>query len=81
MDTHLIPLAGFTPCYDQGTIDSFIYGIVELFENDGRVIGYAYTDGGGLGSAWLPTNNGQYGTGLRCVSAYVSLFQRADPLI
>jgi len=54
---------GFTPCEDQSGIDSFIWAIVELFESDNRVHGYAYTDGGGLGTKWLPTVNG-YGTGL-----------------
>jgi hypothetical protein len=47
----------FTPCTDQGQINQWIRDVVNLFEGDGRVKAYAYTDGGGLGKAWLPTNS------------------------
>jgi len=55
---------GFTACDSQSDIDTFIYGVVSLFEGYDLVHAYAFTDGGGLGNLWLPTNNGQYGTGL-----------------
>lgn len=47
----------FTPCTDQGQINTWIQDVVDLFEGDDRVKAYAYTDGGGLGTAWLPTNS------------------------
>lgn len=47
---------GFTPCSDQGEINQWISDVVDLFENNDHVMAYAYTDGGGLGDAWLPTN-------------------------
>lgn len=47
---------GFTPCTDQGQINQWIKDVVDVFEGDDRVRAYAYTDGGGLGEAWLPTN-------------------------
>lgn len=34
---------GFTPCTDQGEINSFINDIVALFESDSRVYAYAYS--------------------------------------
>ncbi|KAB8349403.1 hypothetical protein FH972_023430 [Carpinus fangiana] len=46
----------FTACTDQGQINQWINDVVDLFENNEHVMGYAYTDGGGLGDAWLPTN-------------------------
>lgn len=50
----------FTPCSDQGEINNWIRNVVDLFEQNEHVMAYAYTDGGGLGTAWLPTvNNGQ----------------------
>ncbi|KAH8171774.1 glycosyl hydrolase catalytic core domain-containing protein [Sarocladium implicatum] len=50
----------FTPCSDQGQINSWISDVVDLFEKNEHVMAYAYTDGSGLGQAWLPTqNNGQ----------------------
>lgn len=47
----------FTPCTDQGEINQWINDVVDLFENNENIAAYAYTDGGGLGDAWLPTNN------------------------
>lgn len=47
----------FTPCSDQGQINQWIRDVVDLFENNDHVKAYAYTDGGGLGDAWLPTNH------------------------
>jgi len=47
---------GFTPCSDQGEIDSFINDIVALFESDGRVAAYAFSNGKGLGSQWPMTS-------------------------
>ncbi|KAJ6531889.1 glycosyl hydrolase catalytic core-domain-containing protein [Mycena capillaripes] len=47
---------GFTPCTDQGEIDSFINQIVPLFEGDGRVAAYAYSNGEGLGNVWPMTD-------------------------
>ncbi|KAK7033198.1 Glyco-hydro-cc domain-containing protein [Favolaschia claudopus] len=48
---------GFTPCTDQGQINSFINQIVPLFEGDGRVAAYAYSNGMGLGNVWPMTNS------------------------
>lgn len=48
---------GFRPCSDQGQINKWIRDAVDLFEKNSHVMAYAYTDGGGLGNAWLPTNN------------------------
>ncbi|KAG5657022.1 hypothetical protein KAF25_011191 [Fusarium avenaceum] len=48
----------FTPCSDQGHINKWIADVVDLFEKNEHVKAYAYTDGGGLGEAWLPTVNG-----------------------
>ncbi|CAD6582580.1 MAG: hypothetical protein TREMPRED_003326 [Tremellales sp. Tagirdzhanova-0007] len=50
---------GFTPCTDQGEIDSFIYTAVGIFENDSRVAGYAYSNGDGLGDVWPMMKDGQ----------------------
>ncbi|KAF4338637.1 hypothetical protein FBEOM_7454 [Fusarium beomiforme] len=47
----------FTPCSDQGQINEWIKNVVDLFERNEHVMAYAYTDGGGLGKAWLPTKN------------------------
>lgn len=47
---------GFKPCSDQGQINKWIRDVVDLFEGDDRIAAYAYTDGGGLGNKWLPTN-------------------------
>jgi len=49
---------GFTPCSDQGEIDSFINDIVALFESDGRVAAYAFSNGEGLGPTWPMTSPG-----------------------
>jgi len=46
---------GFTPCTDQGEINNFINDIVDLFESDGRVAAYAYSNGEGLGNVWPMT--------------------------
>lgn len=46
----------FTPCTDQGEINQWINDVVDLFENNEHIAAYGYTDGGGLGDAWLPTN-------------------------
>lgn len=48
---------GFKPCTDQGQINQWIRDVVDLFEKNPNVLAYAYTDGGGLGKAWLPTND------------------------
>ncbi|EXF75866.1 hypothetical protein CFIO01_11381 [Colletotrichum fioriniae PJ7] len=48
---------GFTPCSQQTQINQWIRDAVDLFENNEHVMAYAYTDGGGLGQAWLPTKN------------------------
>lgn len=48
---------GFTPCSDQGEINSFINDIVDLFEGDSRVAAYAYSNGEGLGSVWPMTTS------------------------
>ncbi|KAJ7928945.1 glycosyl hydrolase catalytic core-domain-containing protein [Mycena leptocephala] len=47
---------GFTPCTDQGEINNYINQIVDLFESDGRVAAYAYSNGEGLGNVWPMTN-------------------------
>jgi hypothetical protein len=47
----------FTACTDQGQINQWIRDVVDLFEGDGRVMAYGYTDGGGLNDQWLPTTN------------------------
>lgn len=39
----------FTACWDQNQINQWIYDVVDLLEADDRIMGYAYTDGGGLG--------------------------------
>lgn len=43
---------GFTPCTDQGEIDSYITQIVSLMDGDDRIKAYAYSNGQGLGTAW-----------------------------
>ncbi|EIW71345.1 hypothetical protein TREMEDRAFT_42766, partial [Tremella mesenterica DSM 1558] len=47
---------GFIPCSDQGQINTFINQIVDLLQNDGRVIGYMMSAGEGLGNVWPPWN-------------------------
>ncbi|KAL2213641.1 hypothetical protein CC79DRAFT_1352472 [Sarocladium strictum] len=47
----------FTPCSDQGQINKWISDAVDLFQANQHVMAYAYTDGTGLGQAWLPTKN------------------------
>lgn len=47
---------GWRPCTDQKYINRWIYDVVDLLENNPHVAAYAYTDGGGLGNAWNPTN-------------------------
>ncbi|KAJ6513161.1 glycosyl hydrolase catalytic core-domain-containing protein [Mycena sanguinolenta] len=48
---------GFTPCTDQGEINSYINDIVALFEGDSRVAAYAYSNGEGLGDVWPMTDS------------------------
>ncbi|CEJ91290.1 hypothetical protein VHEMI07012 [[Torrubiella] hemipterigena] len=48
---------GFKACTDQKVINQWIRDAVDLFEKNEHILAYAYTDGGGLGKAWLPTNN------------------------
>ncbi|KAL9567416.1 hypothetical protein ACKAV7_008366 [Fusarium commune] len=47
----------FLPCSNQTEISRWISDVVDTFENNEHVMAYAYTDGGGLGQAWLPTKN------------------------
>lgn len=47
----------FVPCKAQWEINQFINDVVDLFEKNEHVMAYGYTDGGGLGNLWLPTNN------------------------
>ncbi|KAI1856924.1 uncharacterized protein JN550_013594 [Neoarthrinium moseri] len=47
----------FTPCSDQSEISQWISDVVDLFEKNENIIGYAYTDGGGLGTVWLPVKS------------------------
>jgi hypothetical protein len=42
----------FEPCTDQSEINSFIYDIVDYFENNSNVYAYAYSNGLGLGDVW-----------------------------
>jgi len=49
---------GFTPCSDQGQINSFINDVVDFFEGDYRVVAYAMSEGEGLGETWPPYRNG-----------------------
>ncbi|KAJ7170778.1 glycosyl hydrolase catalytic core-domain-containing protein [Mycena crocata] len=48
---------GFTPCTDQGEINDYINDIVDLFESDGRIAAYAYSNGYGLGNVWPMTTS------------------------
>lgn len=56
---------GFTPCSDQGQINNYINGIVDILQNDNRVLAYSMSEGMGLGDVWPPWKDGQ----LRYVSA------------
>lgn len=47
----------WTPCTDQDQIDSFINMIVPMLESDSRVIGYAKSEGEGLGDVWPSFNS------------------------
>ncbi|KAJ9098969.1 hypothetical protein QFC19_006193 [Naganishia cerealis] len=49
---------GFVPSEDQNEIDEFINTIVDVLENDPRVIGYAFSSGYGLGNTWKLANAG-----------------------
>ncbi|KAL4258327.1 Alkali-sensitive linkage protein [Pleurotus pulmonarius] len=49
----------FTPCTDQGKINTFINQIVDLLQNDSRVVAYAYSNGLGLGNVWPMWRNGR----------------------
>ncbi|KAJ7285082.1 glycosyl hydrolase catalytic core-domain-containing protein [Mycena rebaudengoi] len=44
--------SSFIPCTNQGQINGFINDIVDVFESDGRVAAYAYSNGMGLGDVW-----------------------------
>jgi len=48
---------GFVPCTDQDEINDYINDIVDLFESDGRVAAYAYSNGEGLGNVWPMTTS------------------------
>ncbi|KAF7327672.1 Glyco-hydro-cc domain-containing protein [Mycena kentingensis (nom. inval.)] len=66
---------GFVPCTDQDEIDNYIRDIVDLFESDGRVAAYAYSNGEGLGSKWpMTTSSGDLSasgkTYLEAISKY-----------
>lgn len=50
---------GFTPCTDQGQINNYINGIVDILQNDGRVLAYSMSEGMGLGDVWPPWKDGQ----------------------
>lgn len=54
---------GFTPCTDQGEINTFIKDIVDYFESTPDVYAYAYSNGLGLGDVWPLMD----GSALRCV--------------
>ncbi|KAJ9113178.1 hypothetical protein QFC22_006017 [Naganishia vaughanmartiniae] len=49
---------GFVPSEDQAEINNFIEMIVEILENDPRVIGYAFSSGDGLGGTWKLVSSG-----------------------
>ncbi|TFK74091.1 hypothetical protein BDN72DRAFT_760465 [Pluteus cervinus] len=48
----------FTPCTDQGEINTFIAQVVPYFESHPHVYAYAYSNGLGLGNVWPLTRNG-----------------------
>ncbi|CED82060.1 Uncharacterised protein family, glycosyl hydrolase catalytic domain [Phaffia rhodozyma] len=50
--------SSFVPCTDQTAINTFIADIVDIFEADSRVIGYAMSNGDGLGTVWPAWSNG-----------------------
>lgn len=56
---------GFTACENQSEIDSFIHTIVDILENDSRVVGYAFSSGIGLGGTWklMASSSGLSATG------------------
>lgn len=43
---------GFVACEDQNEINNYISTIVDILENDDRVVGYAFSSGIGLGGTW-----------------------------
>ncbi|KAJ9119926.1 hypothetical protein QFC24_005409 [Naganishia onofrii] len=49
---------GFVPSEDQAEINNFITMIVDILENDPRVIGYAFSSGDGLGGTWKLVSSG-----------------------
>lgn len=53
---------GFTPCTDQGEINTFINDVVSYFERTADVYAYAYSNGLGLGDVWPLMD----GSALRC---------------
>ncbi|TYJ55949.1 hypothetical protein B9479_003334 [Cryptococcus floricola] len=50
--------SSFIPCTDQSEINTFIQTAVDIFENDYRIAGYAYSNGDGLSDAWAMVKNG-----------------------
>ena len=48
---------GFTACEDPTQINQYINDIVEILENDSRVVAYAFSNGIGLGQHWKLTND------------------------
>lgn len=54
-------VGGFVGCSDQGTVNTWIQNVVDLFEKNEHVMAYGYTDDGGtggLGPVWSPSANG-----------------------
>lgn len=52
----------FIPCEKQDEIDDFIHTIVDILENDERVVAYHFSSGIGLGGTWKLMDSG---SGLR----------------
>ncbi|KAF7312412.1 Glyco-hydro-cc domain-containing protein [Mycena indigotica] len=66
---------GFEPCTDQGQINKFISDIVDLFESDGRVAAYAYSNGMGLGNVWpMTTSSGALSASGKAYLAAISKY-------
>jgi len=66
----------WAPSEDQNEINNYINQIVDLFESDSRIYGYAYSNGYGLGSKWPMVQNGQLTESGRTYLAAVSKYHK-----
>lgn len=64
----------FTPCTNQGQINSFIHQVVDYFEHDSRVYAYAFSNGEGLGTVWPMMRKGVFSESGKAYLAAISKY-------